>query len=72
MKDAPDLLTGFVLKEVKHDSHNDVWQPVWGEEAEIVNHYNELRVCLKEETLVAVAGAGTHTGIPSHHQKDEK
>lgn len=50
LKDAPDLLTGFVLKEVKHDSHNDVWQPVWGEEAEIVNHYNELRVCLKEET----------------------
>ena len=50
LRDAPDLLTGFVLKEVKHDSHNDVWQPVWGEEAEIVNHYNELRVCLKEET----------------------
>lgn len=50
LKDAPDLLTGFVLKEVKHDSHNDVWQPVWGEEAEIVNHYNELRVCLKEKT----------------------
>lgn len=25
-------------------------KPVWGEEAEIVNHYNELRVCLKEET----------------------
>ena len=22
----------------------------YGEEAEIVNHYNELRVCLKEET----------------------
>lgn len=50
LKDAPDLLNGFVLKEVLHSSYDDVWKPVWGEESEIANHYNELKVCLKERT----------------------
>lgn len=52
LKDAPDLLNGFAVKEVRHDSYKDVWQPVWGEESEITNHYHELKVCLKEKAAL--------------------
>lgn len=32
------------IKAVKHSSYDETWQPVWGEEKEIRNNYNEMRV----------------------------
>ena len=37
-----NLYNGFELKDVQ------TWQPVWGEEKEIRNHYNELAVTLNQ------------------------
>ena len=43
-----DLAHGFVVKDVKRSSFDEVWQPVWGEERNIRNHYNELLVKLSK------------------------
>lgn len=43
-----DLMTGF--KAVRHETKtvDETWKPVWGEESEIRNHYNELMVELQQ------------------------
>ena len=43
-----DLTHGFVVKDVKRSSFDEVWQPVWGEERNIRNHYNEMVVRLEQ------------------------
>ena len=42
------LYDGFSLLETKEDSLDETWQPVWGENKDIRNHYNELSVLLKQ------------------------
>ena len=44
-----DFTKGFV--EVRHEttSFDETWNPVWGEESEIRNHYNELNVLLEQK-----------------------
>ena len=37
-----------------YDSLDETWEPVWGEEAQIRNHYNELLVNLKQDKGVAM------------------
>ena len=44
-----DLLNGFVLEGEERDTFDETWTPVWGEESEIRNHYNELLVRLGRE-----------------------
>ena len=39
---------GFELAGTQTDSLDEVWEPVWGEEAQIRNHYNELLVHLRQ------------------------
>lgn len=39
-----DLTKGFTVVSVTTESENLVWEPVWGEEKEIRNHYNEMLV----------------------------
>ncbi len=47
---APESLNdGFVLVSVKRDSLDETWEPVWGEESHIRNHYNELAVTLEQD-----------------------
>ena len=46
--DAPNLLDGFTLSKVDTCSVDETWQPVWGEEKEIRNNYNELAVTLNQ------------------------
>ena len=46
--DAPSLLDGFTLSKVDTCSVDETWQPVWGEEKEIRNNYNELAVTLNQ------------------------
>lgn len=40
------------LKIIKKDtsSFNEIWQMPWGEQLDVVNHYNELRIELQETT----------------------
>ncbi len=38
---------GFEVTGFRNSSFDETWNPVWGEESEIRNHYNELLVCLK-------------------------
>ena len=52
--DGPDLSKGFSCAGAEDSSFDETWTPVWGEEAEIRNHYNELLVCLKKEDGVAM------------------
>ena len=46
--DAPNLLDGFMLSDAQRNSFDETWQPVWGEEKEIRNQYNELAVTLNQ------------------------
>ena len=43
-----DLAHAFELKDVKYDTFDETWEPVWGEEAQIRNHYNEMLVTLEQ------------------------
>lgn len=47
-KGGEDLMDGFVMTDTHHSSFDETWQPVWGEESEIRNHYNELSVTLNQ------------------------
>ncbi|WP_027136764.1 glycoside hydrolase family 97 protein [Gaetbulibacter saemankumensis] len=47
--DKKSLLNDFVVSEYSEATFNEVWAPVWGEEKEIRNHYNELAVNLKQQ-----------------------
>ena len=43
-----DLAHAFVLKDQQYSTFDETWEPVWGEEAHIRNHYNELLVTLEQ------------------------
>ena len=45
------LRTGFEVKDVKRHKFNKPWKPVWGEESEIQNNYNELEVTLRQPEM---------------------
>ncbi len=45
-----DLTDGFILTGSAFDSLDETWEPVWGEESQIRNHYNELLVSLRQES----------------------
>lgn len=49
LKDQQDLTEGFSVKSVERNAHDENWNPVWGEEAEIRDHYNEMRVNLQQK-----------------------
>lgn len=46
--DELQLSHGFELVKTVRDSLREAWQPVWGEETEILNHYNEMAVTLRQ------------------------
>lgn len=46
--DKQSLLNGFEIKSTAKETVDQKWQPVWGEEAEIRNHYNEYAVTLSQ------------------------
>ncbi len=43
-----DLLDGFTLLNEEHSTFDETWTPVWGENREIRNHYDELLICLAQ------------------------
>lgn len=48
LKNQKSLLDGFKMERVSRSSFDDTWQPVWGEQSSIRNHYNEMAVCLSQ------------------------
>lgn len=47
--DEKSLLNDFEIIKTETDTFDETWKPVWGEESEIRNHYNELAITLKQE-----------------------
>ncbi len=45
------LMDGFTLTAVNYSSFDETWRPVWGEESEIRNHYNEMAVTLNQQEM---------------------
>ncbi len=43
-----DLSRGFTIVDKNTSSKDETWTPVWGEESEIRNNYNELNVSLNQ------------------------
>lgn len=43
-----NLMTGFTIKDTETSTFDETWKPVWGEESEIRNNYNELAVTLEQ------------------------
>ncbi len=53
LKDKPALDANFQIVDSKKTTFNESWKPVLGEQANIVNHYNELTISLiQKETNV--------------------
>ena len=48
-KDVPSFLTGFTVAKTEQSSADESWNPVWGEQKTIRNHYNELLVTLTQK-----------------------
>lgn len=49
LKDKTALNTDFEIQTSKNNTFNESWKPVLGEQASIVNHYNELVVGLVQK-----------------------
>ena len=43
-----NLTDGFEIAGTDRSSFDETWRPVWGEEAEIRNHYNQMTVKLRQ------------------------
>ncbi|MFV0554062.1 MAG: glycoside hydrolase family 97 protein [Mangrovibacterium sp.] len=49
-KALANLHSGFSIAETQTATFDETWEPVWGEEKEIRNHYNELLVSLTQKS----------------------
>lgn len=49
LKDDPGLMSNFTLTGTETSTFDETWKPVWGEVAQIHNHYNELAVTLEQK-----------------------
>ncbi len=60
-----DLAHAFVLRDVKRSTFDEVWHPVWGEEANIHNHYNEMLVTLEQPAGTVTSADGRSKTLPT-------
>lgn len=49
LKTGTDMLDGFTVSGTKQASFDETWSPVWGEQKNIRNNYNELTVTLAQQ-----------------------
>ena len=54
-----NLMNGFTVAQTQTSSFDETWTPVWGEESQIRNHYNELAVTLDPVSY-------THLTLPTN------
>ncbi len=52
LKDALPLKDGFEILKITESSFNEVWEMPWGEQLEVENNYNELKIQLQEATAL--------------------
>lgn len=50
LSENDDFDRDFALVDVKKSSFDEIWQQPWGEEIEVRNHYNEMKIELQEES----------------------
>lgn len=50
LQDQESLLDNFSLDSISTGTFDETWNPVWGEQREIRNHYNELVLYLKQQS----------------------
>ena len=50
LKNDTDLMSDFAIEDIQYDRFDNTWTPVWGEESQIRNHYNEMFISLKQST----------------------
>lgn len=48
-KEAEDMIKGFKVEDIKSQTYDDIWPMPWGEQSTVRNHYNELKIFLKED-----------------------
>lgn len=48
-KDVPSFMNGFTVTKTEQATFDESWNPVWGEQKTIRNHYNELLVTLTQK-----------------------
>ncbi len=60
-----DLAHAFVLKGTVRSTFDEVWHPVWGEEANIRNHYNEMLVTLEQPAGAVTSADGRSKTLPT-------
>jgi alpha-glucosidase len=48
LQDAPPLDRGLRIVQTARDSRDSTWQPVWGERAQVRDHYQQLTVDLED------------------------
>ena len=60
-----DLEYHFVVKNVEYSTFDETWQPVWGEEANIRNHYNEMLVTLEQPAGAVESADGRSKTLPT-------
>ncbi len=46
IKNMPDFADGLRIKDVTTSEFDETWSPVWGEEKQMRNHYNEMTIIL--------------------------
>ncbi|MGA9324500.1 MAG: glycoside hydrolase family 97 protein [Salegentibacter sp.] len=50
LKNAPALDGDFEVLNTEKSSEDNTWKMVWGEQLEVRNHYNELKILLQERS----------------------
>ena len=63
IKSQPPLTKGFAIVDSKASEVNETWKPVWGEVAQIRNHYRELFVTLRQTAAFERASSSTTTDL---------
>jgi len=67
LMEGKDLDGGFTLTQSAFNSFDEVWEPVWGEESQIRNHYNELLVTVEQQPkAVRAAQQGVSVTDPEY------
>src|SRR5258708_24049177 len=51
LKDLPAFTKGFTIAKASHSESDNTWEPVWGQEKQIRNHYRELAVTLQQTSV---------------------
>ncbi len=51
LKDLPAFTKGFTIAKADHSESDNTWEPVWGQEKRIRNHYRELAVTLQQASV---------------------